>query len=321
MTNGKRPIKEFLYFISYAATGLTGCILAFFLSLQFLNPVFSEDDSEKQAPSTESQAPEKKALKAVDAFRKDIQKATEVFKGLFDTFRGKKKSAPFTETSPESQSENPDAVPAPPPHLDGIEVPKEAIPEPQGNITPEGEPLEEVPSESEPRPEGITPEPDAVEPPIEGTEPVFVAPPPKGQSPQEEIPISDSLLQLKSYMEPFLYDPSSKRRNPFEDLTKKKEPTGKTGIIVTTPPERYPLTDIKLKGIIWSVPSPRALFQLPNEQEFYTLLQGERIGKYGVIKEIREDEVEIFETIVKGDGVNQLTETKKVIKRMDRLNL
>ena len=368
MANRKRPIKEFFYFMSYAMAGLTGCVLAFFLSLQFLTPVFSEDDVTKQQASQQENQ-HKKAIKTVNTFRKELKRATKIFKGILsNTFGDKKTPAPFAETAPDTPSN----VPTPPPQLEGFEVPKqEAVLEPPQNTSPEGEvrpqpekiPLqegtqpqpEEIPPqegiqtqpeeiplqegtgpqpEEIPPQEGIQPQPEEIPPqegiqtqpeeipPQEGTQPQpEEMPPQEGTQPQTKSPLSDSLLQLKSYMEPFLYDPSSKRRNPFEDLTKKQRAAVKADKAVKTPLEQYDLKEIKLKGIIWGVSSPKALFQPPGGGDFYTLLQGERVGKYGVIKEIREDEVEIKETVVKGDGLEQLTETRKVIKRMNRLNL
>ena len=145
--------------------------------------------------------------------------------------------------------------------------------------------------------------------------------------------LNASLLQLKSYMEPFLYDPSIRRRDPFFDPTAAEEeteeekqviikPEGKKIVkdkIVRTPPELYALKSIELKGIIWDIKSPRALFKLPKAEGFYTLFEGDRIGRHGVIEDIAEDRVQIKETIVKGDGVDQQTETKSTIKKLNRL--
>ena len=363
MANRKRPIKEFFYFISYAMAGLTGCVLAFFLSLQFLTPVFSEDDGTKQqAGQQENQ--HKEAIETVNTFRKELKRATKIFKGILNTFSGKKAPAPFEEAIPETPS-----VPIPPSQLEGFEATKQEPEPPQNTVPEEGiapqpedmppqeeaqpqpedmPPQEEAQSqpedmppqeevqpqpedmppqeEAQPQPENMPPQEEAQPqpenmPPQEEAQPQPENMPPQEEAqPQPESPLSDSLLQLKSYMEPFLYDPSSKRRNPFEDLTKKQK-IGVTEGKARTPLEQYELKDIKLKGIIWNVSSPKALFQPPGGEDFYTLLQGERVGKYGVIKEIREDEVEIKETVVKGDGLEQLTEIRKVIKRMNRLNL
>ena len=340
--------------MSYAMAGLTGCVLAFFLSLQFLTPVFSEDDGTKQqAGQQENQ--HKEAIESVNTFRKELKRATKIFKGILNTFSGKKAPAPFEETISETPS-----VPTPPTQLEGFEATKQEPKPPQNTVPEEGlAPQEETQPQPEgippqektqPQPEGIPPQQDTqpqlegippqqdiqpqpedtppqqeAQPQLEGIPPQQdIQPQPEDTPPQQEAqpesPLSDSLLQLKSYMEPFLYDPSSKRRNPFEDLTQKQK-IGVATDKARTPLEQYELKDIKLKGIIWNVSSPKALFQPPGGEDFYTLLQGERVGKYGVIKEIREDEVEIKETVVKGDGLEQLTETRKVIKRMNRLNL
>ena len=60
---------------------------------------------------------------------------------------------------------------------------------------------------------------------------------------------------------------------------------------------------------------------MPNNAGYYTLVKGDKIGKNGVIFEIREDEVVIVETISIGVGPNEREETKIKIKKLDRLKL
>ena len=148
--------------------------------------------------------------------------------------------------------------------------------------------------------------------------------------------LNAGLLKLKSFMEPFLYDPSIKRRDPFFDPTREEEaeddkqdqiiltkPDAKKSAkdkIAPAPPEKYALKSIELKGIIWDIKSPRALFKLPQADGFYTLFEGDRIGLHGgVIEDIAEDRVQIKETIIKGDGVDQQKEVKSTIKKLNRL--
>ena len=336
----KNLLKRLFDFLAYTLAGLAGCALAFFISLQFLTPVFSEQDSNKTALKSVDSKQKKGIMDTINAVGKDIKTATQILKDIMtDTFNEKKKS------SPPAPKASKDTIPPPPPpeDLEGFEaarpepfVPSDKGQEPEegsgkaisvpeagsgGNLPEEGD----VPSESVP-PVSPQEEPSKTIPPpthedsagsVPEEEGALEPVPPASQreSQQGGSSLSGSLLQLRSYMEPFIYDPSSRRRNPFEDITQKRG----TGRVIKTPLEQYPLKDIRLKGIIWGVKSPKALFQLPDQQGFYTLLQGERVGKYGVIQEIREDEVEIQETIVKGDGQEQQTETRKTIKRIDRL--
>ena len=134
--------------------------------------------------------------------------------------------------------------------------------------------------------------------------------------------VDEALVEVESYMIPFIYDPIN-RRNPFEDpLTKRlklKGPIVKEIIKPPTPPELFTLQQIDLKGIIWrTTESPKALIKLP-DGAFYTLLRGDRIGKNGVIFEIREDEMVVLETKTKSAGSKKIQNTSITIKRMDRL--
>ena len=129
-------------------------------------------------------------------------------------------------------------------------------------------------------------------------------------------PDSEAGLEIQSYMIPFIYD-SVQERDPFEDPTVKKD----KGVVIIpkTPPEEYDLKEINLKGIIWDIKSPKALFKLPNNAGYYTLIKGDKIGKNGIIFEIRESEVIIVETSYIGSG-NQKKEKQVVkIKKINRL--
>ena len=130
---------------------------------------------------------------------------------------------------------------------------------------------------------------------------------------------SQSFVEVESYMVPFIYDPGNKR-NPFEDPLKVQTTVKGVEIVeVKTPPEKHDLREIDLKGIIWLTErEPKALVQLPDGQ-FYTLLRGDRIGRQGVIFEIREDEMVVLETLTKNTGSQSVTDTSITIKRMDRL--
>ena len=125
------------------------------------------------------------------------------------------------------------------------------------------------------------------------------------------------ILEIESFMTPFIYDPEL-RRDPFKNPIRKK--ITQSAIIPRTPLERYDLSELQLKGIIWDIKSPKALFEIPG-QGFYTLLRGDKIGKNGTIFEIREDEVVIVETVLKASGLTQFKETEVKIIKLNRLNL
>ena len=74
------------------------------------------------------------------------------------------------------------------------------------------------------------------------------------------------------------------RKDPFEDPTVDK----KEGVVIIpkTPPEKYDLAEISLKGVIWNKKKPelsKALFQLPSGEGFYELRSGDKIGNTGVV--------------------------------------
>ena len=143
--------------------------------------------------------------------------------------------------------------------------------------------------------------------------------PAEAQPPAAAKDVDEALVEVESYMTPFIYD-SEDRRNPFEDPFKSRIPVTVVEDVKTpTPPELYTLQDIELKGIIWrTTESPKALVKLPDEA-FYTLLRGDKIGKNGMIFEIREDEIVILETVTKQTGTERVKNNSITIKRMDRL--
>ncbi len=153
--------------------------------------------------------------------------------------------------------------------------------------------------------------------PPEAAKPNLGAVPPDGSSSTEA---QSPVLEVEVFMSPFIYDPE-RRRDPFEDPTAISQTAENIVFVPKTPPERYDLNQLKLKGIIWDIKSPKALFQLPGGGGFYTLLRGDKIGKNGIIFEIREDEVVIIETIFKVYGADKVKETDIKIIKLDRLKL
>ena len=138
---------------------------------------------------------------------------------------------------------------------------------------------------------------------------------------QGNIAPSDASLEVQSYMAPFVYD-SVNQKDPFKDPThqaKEEAKEDKTVVFIPkTPPEEHNLDSIHLKGIIWDTNKPRSLFKLPSG-DYYTLLKGDKIGKNGVIFEIRENEVIVIETDVVGTGDSRREERTIKIKKINRM--
>lgn len=149
-------------------------------------------------------------------------------------------------------------------------------------------------------------------------------------SPSEDLDDSEVSIEIRSYMVPFIYE-SVNQKDPFEDPTIQEtdqiiDQAGDTLEIIEpeaprTPPEAYELTEIHLKGIIWNAKEPKALFELPGGSGYYTLIRGDRVGKKGVIFEIRESEVVIVETNVIGSGKRRKEERVIKIKKIDRIGV
>ena len=136
----------------------------------------------------------------------------------------------------------------------------------------------------------------------------------------EESKNSDSFMEEESFMTPFIYDSSANRRDPFKDPTAARISKVGKGAEVKTPPEQFDISDIEIKGIVWDTKKPRVLVQLP-DTEFYTLSRGDKIGKFGIIFEVREDEVVILDRrSSQGDNLKSSSSPKFVLKAIkDRL--
>ena len=166
--------------------------------------------------------------------------------------------------------------------------------------------------------------------PGQGTQPP-TSPSESAQNSQDndEAASSEVSLEIKSYMTPFIYD-SIQQKDPFEDptavVTKETDVKGKKVrrsviVIPKTPPEEYDLTNIKLKGIAWNTAVPKALFKLPGNKGYYTLAKGDRIGRKGVVFDIKENEVFIVEENYVGSGDKRRKKQVVKIKKMDRIGL
>ena len=123
-------------------------------------------------------------------------------------------------------------------------------------------------------------------------------------------------------MAPFIYEDVKKRdpfKNPTLQVPKKGIVEDPVVFIPKTPPEKYSLSEIKLKGVIWGTKMPKALFELPSSSGYYTLIAGDRVGQKGVIFAIRESEVVVVETHYVGAGEEKKEKRVIKIKKMDRL--
>jgi len=301
----KQIVKKLFFALAYCCTAFGACLLAFVLVLNFLNAVISEE------PDKSKSQVERLTFKKV--FGDIIKNLKTVAK---ENLLGDSEPSPGEE-KPTDPPEAPQQVDIPKEDLKSFEESAEPVPgeSTKEQALDEGS-VPESPPETQPEPpakeqaldEGSVPE----SPPETQPEP-----PAKEQLTDEDNP-SELILEIQSYMVPFIYE-SIKQKDPFEDPTVKK----RKGVVVIpkTPPEKYDLKEIQLKGIIWDTENPKALFKLPEDAGFYTLIKGDKIGKKGIIFDIREDEVVIVETNQLSSG-DQIKEEQTVkIKRIDRIGL
>ena len=285
----KQILKKLFFTLTYFFTAFGACLLAFVLVLNFLNPAISEES---------------------DKLKSQNEKVTykKVFGDIIKNLKAIAKDGFSDDSEPSSGEEPPTAPPEAPQEVD---IPKEdlkSFEESSAPPDPEDSKLE-APPEEQPEPSEEQSEP----PPETQPEPL-----PEEQPADEMDNASELTLEIKSYMAPFIYE-SIKQRDPFEDPTVTKS----RGVVVIpkTPPEKYDLQEIQLKGIIWDTENPKALFKLPEDAGYYTLIKGDKIGKKGVIFDIREDEVVIVETNKLSSG-DQIKEEQTVkIKKINRIGL
>ena len=306
--SGRKTSQAFKRFVSYTVyffTGLTGCFLALVLVLNFLNPVFSEESDQQQQ---EEQLTFKKVFRDIFKNLKLIAK---------DNLSGSPDAGDKAE--PSEALKGPQEVEIPKEDLKASE--KEAAPEEfKGEIPGDAiQPSSDTPDESSaPGGQAVSSsEGEVSEPPVQEPSESHVP----GET--QDTALSDVALEIKSYMAPFVYE-SVKKKDPFEDPTVEKvQKKGEKGVIVIpkTPPEAYELKEIQLKGIIWDTKNPKALFKLPGNAGYYTLIKGDKVGKKGVIFDIKEDEVVIVETSYVGAGEQRKMERIIKIKKMNRIGI
>ena len=293
-------------------------------SLLFSPPQSAEKKAQSPSPSAPS-APEAPAAESSDPLPEETDPEAapvdEMESGEASIEEPPMEAAPLgaAETDAPAGAESPQTGGKTAAPEEDSEVMNEEAPQPPSLNEMEASPEESKALKTETAP-GARPSPEAVQTPESVQKPAVPA---EETAPDTEKdappPVSESLLELQDFMKPFIYDPSVKRRNPFNDPDQGLKKPGSKKKIIVPPVEKFPLKDIQLKGIIWDVQQPKALFQLPESQGFYTLLKGDRVGKSGVIKDIQEDLVKIEETLTQGKGGHQ--EKKMQIKKMNRLRL
>ena len=293
----KKAVSSILYFV----TGVSACLLALLIVLNFINPAVSQNlQSDQKKPG----------------FKEVI---TDIFKNLKAVLKDSQQKN--TESTQQEEAKDPASnQPAPSP------APVESFPSSQpvpSESFPSDQPVPPPASESFPSDQPVSPS--ASESFSSGQESLSEESlsTEEGSSGFVEdlsgVP-SDWILDIQSSIAPFIYEYGT-QKDPFDDPTLQKSEGEGVIVIPKTPPEEYDLKEINLKGITWHTETPKALFELPNNAGYYTLIKGDKIGKNGVIFEIREDEVVVVETTIIGKGPDTKEEIKVKIKKLDRLNL
>ncbi len=99
---------------------------------------------------------------------------------------------------------------------------------------------------------------------------------------------------LEGIIEVFDYDPVGKR-DPFQPFQVKKSVVSQTPQGPILPLQRFELDELKVVGIIWDVPNPKAIIQTRDSKIYYIGLN-DKLGKYnGYVAAIREGEIVVIE--------------------------
>lgn len=136
---------------------------------------------------------------------------------------------------------------------------------------------------------------DVQPPPPPPPEPTSAAESELEQPGQEPEGAGRDLGILEGIIEDYDYRGQDKR-DPFAPFVLVKPVLSGTPIGPVTPLERFDLEQLRLVGIIWNVPKPKALVIDP-ENKTYVVYNKTRIGRNnGYVAEIREGEVVIVES-------------------------
>lgn len=134
----------------------------------------------------------------------------------------------------------------------------------------------------------------------------FVDLTPPSKEKKEKVP---EFLKEFPLLQKYVYDGSG-RRNPFLPYASIKiAESSQEGPVF--PLQQYDLSELKLRGILWDVKNPKAMFEDPTK-EIHLLGKDDRIGRNnGYIAVIREGEVVVVEPKkIRGE----LVYTTRVIK-------
>jgi len=344
-------LKKLFNFILYSLTALTACFASLILVVNFLNPAFSKTPYEIQEKPTfkkiftdifnnlklvlsdlNPSKEEKTEEKPVNQVAEKTPSQPNSFEGDLGSVGDGRNSA--QELSGENVSPSGD-VPSLPESGNVEALPQEQPPQAGVNQTGTQFPQDKVAGQVGVTSVGQAPVGVQAEAPSQDNQAGLKQMPPQedlkappspaklvADDSEDQMP-SEVSLEIQSYMAPFIYE-SSGSRSPFDDPTRNNISSPVDGeikiLIPKTPPEQHNLEEIKLKGIIWNTKNPKALFELPGGAGHYTLIKGDKIGKNGLIFEIREDEVVVVESFYKGEDGESAERVIK-IKKMDRLRL
>ncbi len=106
----------------------------------------------------------------------------------------------------------------------------------------------------------------------------------------------EKISEIQQYLQPFQYN-REEYRDPFE--TQGSGSPLKPGQVYGPflPLQTYRLSEFKLKGLMWGIKNPVAIFRAPDGEE-YRLGVKDYIGEnFGYVATIREKEVVIIQTI------------------------
>ncbi len=130
--------------------------------------------------------------------------------------------------------------------------------------------------------------------------------PTPGQAPKQAAAAGDAAVpeesgeekisEIQQYLQPFQYN-REEFRDPFE--TQGSGSPLKPGQVYGPflPLQTYRLSEFKLKGLMWGIKNPVAIFRAPDGEE-YRLGVKDYIGEnFGYVATIREKEVVIIQTI------------------------
>ena len=300
----RRMMREAVSPLLYLLTGAAACALAFFIAVQFTAPALSQG----APPENSAAAPEKAGLMGF------LKKAAREVK---------KQGEQFLSGQPSDQK-----GPLRPPQPGGGEGPLE-IREQPASAAHDAAVVPLLPGETEAAPAAAAP---SLEISPQGAFLKLLAGALQAEIPEDLVTAAQPRqhydpppnVEVESYVAPFIYD-SANRRDPFEDPTQAPEEMDidKEVVVIApprTPPEEYELGKIKIKGLMWNTEPPKVLVELPSPGGgFYTLRKGDKIGRNGVIYDIREDELVIVESFMRGAGSDAAKVTEMQIVKIDRL--